>query len=139
MNDKTFTVYTDGGARGNPGEAAYGFIVYDQNKNIIFREGKKIGISTNNTAEYMGVISALSWIKDNLKKIDKIEFLLDSELVAHQLTGKYKVKNENLRNLFFTVKDLENKVNSKIYYKPIEREKNKEADKLVNMALDGII
>ena len=72
MNDKTFTVYTDGGARGNPGEAAYGFIVYDQNKNIIFREGKKIGISTNNTAEYMGVISALSWIKDNLKKIDKI-------------------------------------------------------------------
>lgn len=138
-NENIINVYTDGGARGNPGEAAYGFVIYDKNENIIFKQGKKIGIATNNTAEYMGIIGALTYIKDNLKTLNKIYFFLDSQLVANQLMGKYKVKDENLRNLFFSVKNLEEEINTQIVYQSIPRELNKDADKLVNLALDGNI
>lgn len=134
-----YYIYTDGGARGNPGPAAYGFVILDHALHIIHEEGKKIGVSTNNVAEYTGVISALKWILENLKKENLlIKISLDSKLVASQLKGEFKIKNENLRSLFFTAKTLEEKISGKVDYFYIPREQNKLADQLVNLALDSI-
>ncbi len=131
-------VYSDGGARGNPGPGAYGFLIYDKDLNLLFKEGKAIGLTTNNAAEYVGVISAMKWLGHNIKSENiKIEFFLDSDLVVSQLSGRFKVKNENLRSLYFEMKELENSAHAEIKYSHIPREKNKEADKLVNMALDA--
>jgi len=133
-------VYSDGGARGNPGNAAYGFVIYNKDNEVVFKEGRTIGITTNNVAEYQGVINALKWMYNNWNKQEfKAQIYLDSLLVVSQLNGLYKVKHEGLRNLFFTVKELEGKLKAKITYSAIPREQNKEADKLVNLALDGKI
>ena len=142
IKELNFTIFADGGSRGNPGEAAYGFVVYDKNGNTIFEKGTRIGIATNNTAEYSAIIAALKWVENKLVlggQIQKprIQFYLDSELVAMQLNCKYKVRNENLRNLFFTIKNLERKIGGEFFYEAIPREQNKEADRLVNLALDG--
>ncbi len=135
-----FFINSDGGSRGNPGEAAYGFVIYDQNKKLIFEKGERIGINTNNVAEYMGVISALRWIKENSKvENPNIDFFLDSELVTSQLNGAYKVKNENLRNLFFTARNLIEEIKGNVKFTAIRRESNTEADKMVNLALDGLV
>lgn len=137
-----FTIYADGGARGNPGPAAYGFVVYDSNSNKIFEEGKTIGNTTNNFAEYSGVVAALKWLFESpvlCPPSSVIQVFLDSQLAARQLSGKWKIKNENLRNLYFTVKELEQKLGAKINYLDIPREENRESDRLVNLALDGKI
>lgn len=137
-----YVIYADGGARGNPGPAAYGFVIYNSDGVKIYGEGGKIGKTTNNVAEYSAVISALKWLSEqsiihNEQSIIKV--FLDSQLVTEQLSGRWKIKNENLRNLFFTVKNLEQKIGAKFTYTHILREKNREADTLVNMALDGEI
>lgn len=133
-----YIIFTDGGSRGNPGEAAYGFAVYNHELKEIYREGKRIGLTTNNIAEYKGVIEALKWVENNLKETCAvIKIHLDSLLVVSQLNGLYKVKNENMRNYFFTVKELEKNIKGKISYIAVPREKNKIADRLVNLALDG--
>jgi|SRR3972149_10898935 len=133
-----YFIYTDGGARGNPGEAAYGFVILDSNSKIIYKEGKKIGIATNNVSEYSGVVASLKWIVENIKDENiSIKISLDSNLVASQLRGQFKIKNENLRNLFFTAKTLEEKIHGKVDYFSIPREENKLADKMVNLALDS--
>ena len=137
MEDNTLKVYTDGGARGNPGPAASAFIADLKGKTIIHRK-KYLGKTTNNVAEYEGVILALNWIIKNQDKYSfpKIIFNLDSELVAKQLEGIFKIKNENLRNLFLTVKSLEKQITKEISYVAIPRSKNKLADLLVNKCLD---
>lgn len=124
----------DGGSRGNPGHAAYGFVVKKDGK--IIKEGHDyIGIATNNFAEYTALIEALKWLVANAPG-ENLEFNLDSQLVVSQLTGLYKVKNTDIKVLVSKVKELE--VNFKnISYKHIPREKNKEADALVNYALDS--
>jgi ribonuclease HI len=133
-----YVIHADGGARGNPGEAAYGFVVYDSKGVRIFEKGERIGVATNNVAEYSGVIAALKWIEQNSKTSNlRIEFLLDSQLVAMQLSGKWKIKNENLRNLYFTIKNLEQSIGAKILYLNVPREQNQDADRLVNLALDN--
>lgn len=132
-------VYTDGGARGNPGPAAIGvFIVHGKNA-VLARIGKKIGHATNNVAEYTAVIEGLAWIAKNIDKlsIDRINFFLDSQLVVSQLNGIYKIKNSVLRELLFSIREKEASLGSVISYTHIRREKNKEADRLVNMALDN--
>ena len=145
MKDKSdFTIYTDGGSRGNPGEAAYGFVVYNSDGKLLFEEGKTIGINTNNVAEYSAVIAALKWVEENSKTNPpaggpNIHFCLDSQLVVMQLSGVWKVKNENLRGLFYTIKQLEQKVGGKISYQHVRREQNQEADRMVNLALDGLV
>lgn len=126
-------VYCDGGARGNPGPAAYGFVVKIEGQTIK-REGKTIGIATNNFAEYTAVIAALKWLAQDHKGED-LNFFLDSKLVVLQLSGLYKIKSTRLRNLIFEIKAQENQF-GQIRYNYIPREKNKEADKLVNLALD---
>lgn len=133
-----YIAYADGGSRGNPGESAFGFLIYDSNKKLLAKHGEKIGINTNNAAEYSGVIAALRWIKEN-KTVETplIEFYLDSQLAAMQLMGYWKIKNENLRSLFFTAKDLEKKIGGRISYTAVRRELNLEADRLVNLALDS--
>jgi len=135
----TLSVFTDGGARGNPGEAGIGVYITDEKKNVISEFGKKIGIATNNVAEYKAVLEALVWIINNknyLKKIKKINFFLDSQLVYSQITGLYKVKDSKLRNLLFSVREKEAQIGIRVLYTHIPREQNKKADLLVNMALD---
>lgn len=136
-------IYTDGGSRGNPGEAAYGFAIYDTAGKILHEEGKKIGITTNNVAEYSAILAAFKWVEHqpffNEDKISNINFLMDSKLACEQLSGHWKIKNENLRGLYFAIKELEEKFAVPISYTHVRREYNREADKMVNLALDDKI
>lgn len=129
---KELFVYTDGGARGNPGPAAIGVYIIDSNCKEIAKFGKRIGETTNNTAEYSAVIEALSWIKENIKEKTKVNFFLDSSLVVNQLNGIFKVKENHLRNLLFHIRQLEQEISFVFLYKHLPREKNKMADSLVN-------
>ncbi len=131
-------VYTDGGARGNPGPAAIGVFITDQSNNKIGEISEKIGETTNNVAEYRAVISALDWLIKKRSEITgrKIYFFLDSKLVVCQITGLFKIKDAKLRNLLFIVRQKEAEFNIPISYSHIPREENKEADRLVNLALD---
>jgi len=128
-------IFTDGGSRGNPGQAAYGFVVKEDDKTIKKGFGA-IGIATNNTAEYTAVIEALKFL-ENEKVSQELNFFIDSLLVVSQLSGKFKVKNASIRDLVLKVKELEASF-KKITYTHIPREENKEADALVNLALDNI-
>lgn len=134
-------VFTDGGARGNPGPSAIGVYVTDEKDTKIAGFGKAIGVATNNVAEYIAVVEALDWIienKNDFSKTAKIHFFLDSKLVCSQIIGIFKVKNANLRNLLFDVRTREAQINFPIYYKHIPREENTQADKFVNEALDKL-
>ena len=126
-------VFTDGGARGNPGVAGYGVYIEDENGKVLFEEGKFLGVKTNNEAEYLGVIGALTWIDDN--KIEgEIEINSDSQLLVRQMKGIYKVKAQNLKNLWLIAQDLCQ--GKKIEFKEIRREYNSKADALANLAMD---
>jgi len=134
--NKSLYVFTDGGAKGNPGPAAIGFVVKDNFGKTLVREGKSIGFATNNIAEYRAVIGALCWILTNIKEQPlTINFYLDSTLVVNQLNGLFKIKNKNLKNLAVEVKRLEGKINGKIFYHYNPRKKNKESHFLVVSAL----
>lgn len=131
-------IYTDGGSRGNPGEGAIGVVIEG-----VGREKKRysqtIGIVTNNEAEYQAVIFALKKIKqlvgkEKLKNIT-VEIKLDSELVAKQLRGEYKIEERNLQLLFMEIWNLRFDIPN-IIFKHIPREQNKEADFLVNKSLN---
>ncbi len=133
-------IHTDGGARGNPGPAAVGVVIQQEEK-ILAQFGKRIGKTTNNVAEYTGVIEALTWLKENpmnqLTDQPIIQFFLDSNLVVNQLNGTFKIKDTNLRLLLSKIRTLEQEINGEIYYTYIPREQNTQADLLVNGALDG--
>lgn len=136
--DKELKIYSDGGARGNPGPGASAFVVEKEGR-VIHREGKYLGKTTNNLAEYSGALMGVGWLEKNIsdfKNIKKVNYFLDSELVVNQLSGKFKIKNENLRNLFYAIKEIEKRIPLKIFYHAIPREKNKLADLLVNKTLD---
>lgn len=137
MNKKTFFVFTDGGSRGNPGPGAIGVVIKDGDKKNIKTISKFLGKTTNNVAEYIAVIEALKWIKENEKKNNiEFHFSVDSKLIANQLNGLFKIKNARLADLVIEVRGLENKIAGKIIYRFIPRHLNKEADLLVNRALD---
>jgi len=129
-------IYGDGGSRGNPGEAAYGFAVFDDENHLIYGEGKRLGVNTNNVAEYSAVINAFRWVIEHYPNIEHINFRLDSMLVARQMDGIFKVKHPNMRELFITAKRLESQLSAQIMYSQIPRAENKVADGLVNDALD---
>lgn len=129
-------VYTDGGARGNPGPAAYAFVVFE-NDTKIFQEGKYIGETTNNVAEYTGVAKALEFLTTQID-VKEVSVFLDSLLVKEQLTGNYKIKHDNMKNFASQIKALEKNFQH-ITYTHIPREKNKDADALVNSTLDEIM
>ena len=127
-------IYTDGGSRGNPGEAAIGIHITDNNNKEVIDIFKRIGITTNNIAEYTAVLTAMEWIKEsiNINDYDLIEFNLDSSLAVNQLTGKFKIKDMDLKNIVVKIKTIEDNIPQKIIYNYIPREKNKIADRLVN-------
>jgi ribonuclease HI len=134
------SVNTDGGSRGNPGPAACGWVV-TQNSKVVLKGSKFLGTATNNQAEYFGVIWALDNLIEKGYASEKFEiiFYLDSLLVAMQLSEIYKIKNEDLRNLFFTAKEKEKLFKNTITYRHIPREKNYLADELLNNCLDNNI
>ncbi len=129
-------IYTDGGARGNPGPAAYGVVVKNNKGKILYQKGKKIGKATNNQAEYMGLIAGLYWVVEQTPQPDKIDFFLDSQLIVNQMRGNFKVKSINIRPLWHQAKELEKKIRADIVYHHIPREKNYLADEMLNKALD---
>jgi len=148
-------IYSDGGARGNPGPAGIGVVIKTQNSNVktqnLVELSKYIGITTNNQAEYQAVIEALKWLSNLSKPIPgmgengqedntlEVEFRLDSQLVVEQLNQRYKLKNEGLKPLFWQIRDLMMQLGGKVTFKFIPREQNKEADKLVNQVIDTAV
>ncbi|MBU1031454.1 ribonuclease HI family protein [Patescibacteria group bacterium] len=134
---RTINIYTDGGSRGNPGHASYGFVVLDDNGKLIYEQGKYIGITTNNVAEYSGALEALKYVKKNLAKENlSIELFADSRLVIEQLSGRFKVKSAHLKPIIEKIKILALELGG-VIYNYIPRHKNTEADRLVNLALDS--
>ena len=127
------TIYTDGGARGNPGPAAIGVVIKNKTGKILVSYGEYLGEQTNNYAEYWALISGLK--KAALLEADEVECILDSELVVKQMKREYKVKEPTLQKLFVAAYNAAGKF-KKITFTHIAREKNKEADKLVNETLD---
>lgn len=133
------TIFTDGGARGNPGPAGIGVVIYDDKDNEMSSVSESIGTATNNVAEYKAVVRALehvATIVDNTKAI-KITLKLDSQLVERQLNGAYKVKDAGMKELYAEAKELIEQYSS-VEFIHVKRELNKVADKLVNQALDAL-
>lgn len=132
-------IYTDGASRGNPGLASYGFTIQDKNGKFLYKEGKFIGETTNNVAEYTAVLAALKKVERELlpKAPLSIELFADSMLVAKQLSGQFKLKNAKLKLFFDQIKRLELSL-GRVIYNYIPREKNKIADSLANKALDSL-
>jgi ribonuclease HI len=132
------TIFTDGGARGNPGPAAIGAVVYDASNNEMSTISECIGDTTNNVAEYAAVVRVLqhvATIVDDTKAYH-VTVKLDSQLVERQLNGAYKVKDATLKTYFDQAKELINNYAS-VEFIHVKRELNKVADKLVNAALDA--
>jgi ribonuclease HI len=125
---------TDGGARGNPGPAAYGYVLEADDGTVLDARGETIGVATNNVAEYRALIAGLE--KAIELGIDELEVVSDSELLVKQMQGEYRVKNEALRELNDEANSLERKL-GRVRYKAVRREQNELADKLVNEALDS--
>jgi len=124
---------TDGGARGNPGPAAYGYVLEAEDGTVLDARGETIGVATNNVAEYRALIAGLE--KAVELGIHELEVVSDSELLVKQMQGEYRVKNEALRELNDEANFLERKL-GRVRYKAVRREHNELADKLVNEALD---
>lgn len=133
MGAANFRLFTDGGARGNPGSAGISFVLYDP-KGLILEQGQKfIGRSTNNVAEYSALILGLEKSLEN--KIARLDCFSDSELVVRQMVGEYRVKDLNLRELFLKAKSLLPEFEA-ISFTSIPRGQNRLADKLVNEVID---
>jgi len=134
MEKDELIIFCDGGARGNPGPAGAGIVIKSSKKTVKFR--KFLGEKTNNQAEYEAILLALKKIEDEFPHIKTIEFYLDSELAVKQLRGDYKIKNESLGKSLISIRNLIIVRDLLVDFKHISREKNKEADKLVNRAID---
>jgi ribonuclease H / adenosylcobalamin/alpha-ribazole phosphatase len=126
---------TDGGARGNPGPAAYGYVLETDEGQLLAAHGEAIGTATNNVAEYRALIAGLE--KAVELGVDELEVISDSELLVKQMRGEYKVKNEALRDLWTEAGGLADELGS-VRYKAVRREHNELADRLVNEALDAL-
>jgi probable phosphoglycerate mutase len=125
---------TDGGARGNPGPAAYGYVLETDDGTVLAAEGQTIGVATNNVAEYQALVAGLE--KALELGVDEVEVVSDSELLVKQMRGEYKVKNEALKALNAEATRLAGHLGS-VGYTAVRREHNELADRLVNDALDA--
>lgn len=132
---KTLRLRVDGGARGNPGPAALGVLIEDDQGNRLRALNRWLGVATNNQAEYHALIEGLKAVEG--WKPDKLEVYLDSKLVVEQVNGGWKVKEPELIELHRQATDLLKQFGDKVTVKHIPREENRGADKLVNMAIDG--
>ena len=138
---KKIIIYTDGGSRGNPGPAAIGMVFCNERGEIFKKYSQYLGdVLTNNEAEYQAVIFALNKFKSlfgkKLAQNSELEIRSDSELLTNQLNGKYKILEPKIQSFFLTIWNLKLDF-KKIKFRHIAREKNKEADRLVNEALDN--
>jgi len=132
------SIFSDGGARGNPGPAGFGVVIFDKHKKIIFQNSVYLGTKTNNEAEYAGLINALEWVKNNKNNfnITLINIHSDSQLLVHQINGIYKVKAPNLKPLYAICQNLLSEINLPYKFTDIRRELNTLADELANQAMD---
>ena len=138
---KKFIIYTDGGSRGNPGKAGIGVVICNEREQEIKKYGEYLGDGlTNNEAEYSAVIFTLKKFKalfgKPLAETADIEIRADSEFLVKQMNAEYKIMDEKIQKLFIEVWNLKMDFKS-VKFKHIPREKNREADRLVNEALDG--
>ncbi len=124
---------TDGGARGNPGPAAYGYVLEAENGVVLAANGEAIGVATNNVAEYRALLAGLE--KAAELGVEELEVVSDSELLVKQMRGEYRVKNEALRELWLEATRLARRIGA-VTYTAVRREHNELADRLVNEALD---
>jgi ribonuclease HI len=127
-------LFTDGGARGNPGPAAFGYVIEAEDGTVLAAHGEAIGVATNNVAEYSALVAGLARAAE--LQIPEVEVVSDSELMVKQMQGVYKVKNDALRDLSLAAARQARSV-GKVTYTAVRREHNKLADQLVNEALDA--
>lgn len=137
---KKIIIYTDGGSRGNPGPAAIGVVFYNEKNQVIKEYSEFLGDNlTNNEAEYKAVIFALKKFKQvfgkKIAQASDVELRSDSELLVKQINGEYKISDPKIQQLFLILWNLKLDF-KKVKFKLVAREKNKEADRLVNEALD---
>ena len=125
---------TDGGSRGNPGPAAFGYVLEAEDGTVLAAHGERIGVATNNVAEYRGLVAGLE--KAIELAVPEVEVVSDSELLVKQMNGEYKVKNPALRDLSLQAARLAREI-GKVSYTAVRREHNELADRLVNEALDA--
>jgi ribonuclease HI len=125
---------TDGGARGNPGPAAYAYVLEAEDGTVLAAHGEAIGTATNNVAEYRALVEGLR--KALELGVGEVEVVSDSELLVKQMLGEYRVKNARLRELSVEAAQLARKVGT-VRYRAVRREHNELADRLVNEALDA--
>jgi ribonuclease H / adenosylcobalamin/alpha-ribazole phosphatase len=125
---------TDGGARGNPGPAAFGYVLETEDGTVLAAHGEAIGVATNNVAEYRALVAGLQ--KALELGVEEVDVVSDSQLLVRQMTGEYKVKNEALRKLSLESARLARQLR-RVTYRSVPREHNELADRLVNEALDA--
>lgn len=137
---RKITIFTDGGSRGNPGPAAVGIQIVDARGTVVREVSETIGNATNNFAEYYAVMRGLQVAKEVFGKSTKdmqVEVKLDSELVKKQLNAEYQIKEPGLVPYFIEIHNMRIAFFPRLTYTHIRREFNKEADRLVNQALDA--
>lgn len=127
------TAHVDGGARGNPGSAGYGAVITDDNGQVLAELYAGIGVSTNNIAEYRGLLAALEWAFAHGHS--RLHVRSDSLLVVQQMLGNYKVKHEGLIPLYRQARHLVARIGD-VTFEHVRREQNKEADRLSNLGMD---
>lgn len=136
-----FIAHIDGGSRGNPGPSAAAFIITNKAGNIVAEQSRFLGEATNNEAEYHALIELLTWLCEHpeLRKTarDAVYVRCDSKLIVCQVTGQWKVKEPRLKELLAQVQELKKRQPFRLYIRHVTRDKNKEADKLVNETLNG--
>jgi ribonuclease HI/probable phosphoglycerate mutase len=126
-------LFTDGGSRGNPGPSAIGYVICNSDQSVVKKYGKYIGLATNNQAEYAALVAGMEACLES--GINELQIFMDSELIVNQITGKYKVKNQDLKPVYAKAKKLEGNF-GKVSFEHVPRENNAVADSLVNEALD---
>lgn len=127
-------LFTDGGARGNPGPAAAAFVLEADDGTVLDARGEAIGVATNNVAEYRALVAGLERAVE--AGVSELEVVSDSELVVKQMQGEYRVKNKGLQPLFREASRLAREIGA-VTFTAVRREHNELADRLVNDALDA--
>lgn len=134
------TIHTDGGSRGNPGPAATGFVVFSADNSVLAHEGRYLGETTNNVAEYTAVIDALQWVVTNqTSPYPSLRFKLDSQLVVEQLLRHWQIKDANLKRLANQIWMIIQSHSLAVDFTHVPRALNKVADTEVNRALDAVL
>ena len=128
------TLWTDGGSRGNPGPAAFAYVLEAEDGTVLDARGEAIGVATNNVAEYQALVAGLERAAE--AGVSELEVVSDSELLVRQMQGAYRVKNRALQELFVEASRLAREI-GKVTYRAVRREHNELADRLVNEALDA--